>query len=456
MANYYEAFDDGFKAGKKSGLAKGYDEGYARGYAAAKSEQPPEPVVPPDGSAEHPYLIKTVADLEQLRVDVADGDCKEGVHFLQAADIDMSGNPWSGIGLMSSATPKYDPDPDHMFKGTYDGGGHVIDHLVLHCESTDTGKANRYKALFRTAGRGATIKNLTVNVDGVDHWESEDIMAAAFVGCTEGPLTIENCTANGTLGTASQPLDNSAGVVCRIAVANNSSPTTTLTNVTNNVDVFGICKVGGIVAYAYGALNLSNVVNNGNMTRTAGSAPTADHYTRDDGVGGIVGYGHQGGAHVTYSFDGVKNAGAISDDKTTYAYLTGQLVGKWAAMDMSSSGDIAVQDGAVPLAKACPITGQNSVMTGAPIFLGEVGADGCLHGVDGLENGKSYVYMVGSISETSGAAVAQPAYVLAAGATVVVDQRFGVPNIVPEAGASLDEDHTLGDDKVRYTAAANV
>lgn len=175
-------------------------------------------VVSKVGTEENPIKVRTLTALEKLRDEVAAGDCKEGVYFRQEGDIDLDGIPWSGIGLMSPTTPKYDPDPDHTFKGVYDGNGHVIDNLVIHCESTDTGKANRYKALFRTAGYGATIKNLTVNVKGVDHWEEEDIMAAAIVGVTDGGLTIENCTANGTLGTLEQPLDNSAGILCRIAV----------------------------------------------------------------------------------------------------------------------------------------------------------------------------------------------------------------------------------------------
>lgn len=453
MANYYEAFDDGMAAGRcrgrREGEAAGYKKGYEKGYAEGYAEGQAHPIVPPDGSEEHPYPVASLADLEQLRQDVADGDCKKDVHFLQTADIDMSGTPWSGIGLMSPDTPKYDPDPDHMFKGTYDGGGHVIDHLVLHCESTDTGKANRYKALFRTAGYGATIKNLTVNVDGVDHWEQEDIMAAAFVGCAEGPLTIENCTANGTLGTASQPLDNSAGILCRIAVDHNSSPSTTLTNVTNNVDIVGICKIGGIVSYAYGTLNFNNVVNNGDLTRIGLDA------TRDDAVGGLVGYGHQGNAHVTYKFNGVKNTGTITADLTTYARSVGQLVGKWSLMTGStSSGDIAVlNSNDVPLAKSCPTVGSNpSIISDAlPIFFGEIGEDGYLHCVGALADGKEYVYLVNNVKQ-DGTAGTPPAYALPAGATVVVDQRFGSTPNITGAGEPVD----LGDNRFRYTAEAAV
>jgi hypothetical protein len=60
----------------------------------------------------------------------------------------------------------------------------------------------------------------------------------------------------------------------------------TLTNVTNNVDIVSICKTGGIIAYAYGILNFNNVTNTGDITRKGLDA------TRDDAVGGIVGYGH--------------------------------------------------------------------------------------------------------------------------------------------------------------------
>ena len=275
-----------------------------------------------DGTETNPWLIKSVEDLGKLKAAVegtasADNPYGASDHYKLANDIDMDGVEWNGIGLQSPSTPKYDPDPDHTFKGTFDGDNHVIDNLTLHC--VGGGTADRYVSFFRTAGYGATIKNLTINVDGVDNWHDEDIMASAIVGVTNGGLTIENCTANGTLGTLSEPLDNSSGILCRIAVppAHQDPYTVTLTNVTNNVDIVGICKVGGIISYAYGTMNFNNVVNNGNLTRKGLDA------TRADGVGGLIGFGHQDGGHVNYNFNGVKNTGIITSDLTTYARYTG-------------------------------------------------------------------------------------------------------------------------------------
>lgn len=407
------------------------------------------------GSEYNPWPIESAADLQNLKAVVDDGalsgcwyaadDC-----YRQTQDIDMAGTPWSGIGRMSASAPKYDPDPDHTFKGTYDGGGHTIDNLVLHCLSTDTGTSNRYKALFRTAGYGATIKNLTVNVNGVDHWEEEDIMAAAFVGVTDGGLTIENCTANGTLGTLEQPLDNSAGILCRIATGGATAPETTFTDVTNNVDIVGICKIGGMVSYAYGTLNFTNVVNNGDLTRKGLDA------TRNDGVGSLVGWGDQTNAHVTYNFDGVKNTGAIASDLTTYAHQASQLVGKWSLMNGSNSGDVAVLDSAdVPAAGGCPTGGSNPgvLRNELPVYFGVLGEDGLVHGASSLEDGKSYIYMARNVSEgsTPPTAVSGPAYVLPSGSTITVEHRFGTPNIT-DSGNNPIAGESVGGNVYRYSA----
>lgn len=332
----------------------------------------------------------------------------------------------------------------------YDGNGKSVNNLTLHCVTDGTsGYANRYKALFRAAGYGAVIKNLTVNVNGVDNWVEEDIMAAAFVGVTDGGLTIENCTANGTLGTLEQPLDNSAGILCRIATGG-AATATTFTDVTNNVDIVGICKIGGMVSYAYGTLNFTNVVNNGDLTRKGLDA------TRNDGVGGLVGWGDQTNVHVIYNFDGVKNTGTITSDLTTYAHQAAQLVGKWSLMDGSNSGDVAVLDSAdVPAAGGCPTGGSNpgALRNELPIYFGVLGEDGLVHGTSSLEDGKSYIYMARNVSEGSSPAIviSGPAYVLPSGSTITVEHRFGTPNIT-DSGNNPIAGESIGGNVYRYSA----
>lgn len=380
------------------------------------------------GVEENPIKVRTLTALEKLRDDVAAGDCKEGVYFKQEADIDLDGIAWDGIGLTDptdSNTRKYDPDPNHSFKGVYDGNGKSVNNLTLHCVTDGTsGYANRYKALFRAAGYGAIIKNLTVNINGVDNWVEEDIMAAAIVGVTAGGLTIQNCTANGTLGTLDEPVDNSSGILCRCAVQDNAE--VTLTNVTNNVDIVSICKTGGIIAYAYGTLNFNNVTNNGSITRKGLDA------TRDDAVGGLVGYGHQGGTHEYYHFNGVKNTGAITSDLTTKSYQVGQLVGKWSAMQASNTGDIVLLDNDMPLSKNI-----DPNIVGLNIFFGEAKPDGHIHLAKDFEDGHDYIYLFNNVNP-SGTATTPNAKVLAAGTSITVDQRFGAPNITDESGTKID------------------
>lgn len=95
----------------------------------------------------------------------------------------------------------------------------------------------------------------------------------------------------------------------------------------------------------------------------------------------------------------------------------------------TNTGDIAIADSSMPASTRCPTTG-TGISNAFPIYFGELGTDGLLHGVSELENGKSYVYMVGNINESTGAVGTPPAYVLPAGATITVDTKFGVPNVV--------------------------
>ena len=141
---------------------------------------------------------------------------------------------------------------------------------------------------------------------------------------------------------------------------------------------------------------------------------------------------------MNYNFNGVKNTGIITSDLTTYARYTGQLAGKWSVMNASNTGDVVVlNSNDVPAAKACPTTGSDNLVGALPIYLGKLGADGCLHGVSTLENGSEYVYMASNISESSGNVVTGPAYTLPNGAIITVEHRFGTPNIVSQSGTPI-------------------
>ncbi|MDO5111448.1 MAG: hypothetical protein Q4E65_03985 [Clostridia bacterium] len=102
-----------------------------------------EPSFSGDGTREHPYLIDSADALIALRDAVNGGARFNGSHFLQTADLDMSGVVWTPIGVC---------DGESFFAGVYDGGGHAI--RELHCDKADG------SALFGVLG--GSIRNLGI------------------------------------------------------------------------------------------------------------------------------------------------------------------------------------------------------------------------------------------------------------------------------------------------------
>ena len=120
------------------------------------------------GTAEKPYLINNVAELVWFRNSVNAGSTKfndQGVHVALAADIDLTGINWVGIGSMNA---------DHGFMGNFDGKGFKIQNLTIENPALDT-DGYAYAGLFAlTEGaednqnvvKNLTIENVTIKTDG--------------------------------------------------------------------------------------------------------------------------------------------------------------------------------------------------------------------------------------------------------------------------------------------------
>lgn len=397
------------------------------------------------GTAANPYIIASRADLEQLRTDVANGDCKEGVHFLQTADIDMGDEPWAGIGLKNGD----DPDAEHTFKGVYDGGNHVIRNLSF---TYDDGGDNELYGFFRSC-MGATICNLTINVSQSDgHGAGGGFGAAAFVGTVKDGVTMVNCTANGMMGSDVSPCGHTAaGVIAYVTTPTDSDTVhgtftacVTLVNVVNNVNVFSARKVGGIIGFLVHDLVLDNVVNNGMVVRTVGKQ-------RDDAVGGIVGYAGTN-PHPFYRWRNVANTGHVEvDAEATPATVaaSGQLMGLFAAESGSGSSNIGdvkflLNDQSLPLSNTASFVGVGYM----GLWFGQVKSDGFCHVVKNLVNGGKYIYLFGATN--AGAYTLN----LAVGSSITVDQRFGVPNFTVGAGLAVSGVQEGDTDLWTYTVTA--
>ena len=412
-----------------------------------------------EGTEANPYKIKTKADLEALRASVADGNCFEGKFFLQTTDIDMKAEPWAGIGLKpilvdGNGKEFYGdgPDPDHTFKGTYDGGGHTINNLVLaYTDGEVLDGTNEHLGFFRTC-MGATIKNLTINVLGFNVPENPgNFGGAAFVGTTCDGITMINCVANGSLGTIDCPCKHTASGI----IANIEAPTTVpgdatdemkhsvgkavLSFVTNNVNVFGCRKTGGIIGLISHDLELNNVTNNGTIRHSFEPKKRTD-----DGIGAI--YAHGAGNNNTWrsivKWNNVTNTGAVYSDRTAATNIIGQLVGIWSTDARSRcTGDIkfTMNDKSLPLSSNTDM-GNMSAMN---LFLGEMMADGFCHVVSAPKAGGEYIYL----NRETG-----PAITLASG-SIVIDQRFGQPVVKNASGSTLVGSNITGTTKYTYTAS---
>lgn len=101
------------------------------------------------GTAEDPYCISTVEELEAFRNEVNNGNDFEGKYILLVDDIILNGSDgstWVPIGRSNV----------YKFKGTFNGGGHEISGLYISSTSY-------YQGLFGYVETGATIENLSVS-----------------------------------------------------------------------------------------------------------------------------------------------------------------------------------------------------------------------------------------------------------------------------------------------------
>lgn len=88
-----------------------------------------------EGTAENPYLIATLGDMQQMKA-------APNAHYRMIADIDMAGYPtaWSSVA---------------NFTGTLDGDGHTLSNFTISSDEYRTG-------LFGELGADSKVKNLVI------------------------------------------------------------------------------------------------------------------------------------------------------------------------------------------------------------------------------------------------------------------------------------------------------
>ena len=131
------------------------------------------------GSDSDPYIISSVADFDQWRLDSSMQ--QSGSYTELAVDLDLQGVVYSGF-ITSS----------YYFRGVLDGCGHKIENITL---------TNCYGGLFREM-YGGTVKNLSLvnmNISGSDY-------ASGIANIAWEASRVENCYVNCTINSSSPGL----------------------------------------------------------------------------------------------------------------------------------------------------------------------------------------------------------------------------------------------------------
>jgi hypothetical protein len=144
--------------------------------AWASEDESGDPILTPDGSAEHPYVIGSKDDWDWL-VTMSLTDSFVNKHFELTNDI-------------NSVTMPVANTPDHPFCGHIDGKGHKV---TLALES---GNAVQLPAMISFAGEGCTVENLSVNGTIT---MTGGMNGAGFIARAAGDVTLTNCRSSITL-----------------------------------------------------------------------------------------------------------------------------------------------------------------------------------------------------------------------------------------------------------------
>lgn len=220
------------------------------------------------GTAEDPYLISNVAQLEYLRDKSNEGSASYTAHAQLVNDIDLD---------YASASSWIPISKSYSFVGTFDGNGHCIKNLYSSFYQ------GGFVGLFGDV-RGGTIKNLTV--EGVI--ESSCSNQGMIAGFSAG-TNYYNCVAKGRINTNGSS-SYVGGIVGKTTKTSSSNPV--VQGCASYVDIVSNGKyTAGLVGMADYGITMENCANYGNVTGKAN-------------VGGLMGYNNREGCRITNCYVG--------------------------------------------------------------------------------------------------------------------------------------------------------
>lgn len=221
------------------------------------------------GTANDPYLISNVAQLEYLRDQSNLGNGQITAHAKLVNDIDLA---------YASASSWIPVSKSNAFAGTFDGNGHCIKNLYSSFYQ------GGYVGLFGYVN-GATIKNLTVEGVIESSCSNQGMIAGQSVGAN-----FYNCVAKGRINTS-----GSADYVGGITgwVTRNSPSIPVVRSCASYVDIVSTGTfAGGIIGKSSNSISMEACANYGNVTGKIN-------------VGGLMGYTDpKSDSHITNCYVG--------------------------------------------------------------------------------------------------------------------------------------------------------
>ena len=199
-------------------------------------------------------IIRTGAQLKALADDINQGVQDGDVIVDLAADIDMAGIEFTGIGtrFYQQTDEENGEDVKRPYKGTFDGHGHRILNMVIDVQDGN-------KGLFGVVS-GATIKNVVVD-SSCEIYSTG--YSAGIVGTSIGRniLTIENCGNEAMVNVGADGV-NGAGI---LGVNDLSEATVRIINCYNTGDIIGQRECGAISGWLGDRGEVVNCYNSGTV-----------------------------------------------------------------------------------------------------------------------------------------------------------------------------------------------
>ena len=241
------------------------------------------------GTAEDPYLISSVAQLEWFRdqANATSSDYTACAKLVNNIDLSVSSNStWTPIKISA------------YYAGTFDGDGHTVKNMVV---TYSTGGAAGF---FGWLANGSVVMNLTV--------EGECNSSVPYLGMIAGfsdGATITNCTAKGWVNnTSSSGSDLGTGGILGYCSFNGT--VRSIEGCVNYAEVSStLGNVGGILGTMYYPVTITKCVNYGSISGNK------------DNVGGILGYGCSN--NYSFTMSDCANYGNVTTKSSNVAGLVG-------------------------------------------------------------------------------------------------------------------------------------